>query len=165
MLSKLSIICVLVLPRIDSRNSFVDGYAKIWYVNFKKLKIILPISLVFLPGPTTYLGSFVLYVGFLSNPAFSTKMIILYLNSLNSQAPSYLSDLVQLHVPCRELRSSADTRLLRLPSAHLKFSGRRAFFCEEPILWNNNLLCSLRHYSSAVPFKSTLKTSSGLWMH
>ena len=45
------------------------------------------------------------------------------------------SDLVQVHVPSRQLHSSADTRLLRLPPAHLKrSSGRRAFFYQAPAI-------------------------------
>ena len=52
---------------------FLLGAPKIWYVNFKKFKIRLP-ALVVLSGVTTYyLRSFMLYTGFLSNPAFSTK--------------------------------------------------------------------------------------------
>ena len=43
---------------------------------------MLPASLVVLPGLTTYLRSFVLYTGFLSNPAFNTKFLFLPLNGL-----------------------------------------------------------------------------------
>ena len=42
------------------------------------------------------------------------KGIILTFRSLNSQTPSCLFDLMQLYVPSRQLRSSADTPL-RLP--------------------------------------------------
>ena len=36
----------------------------------------------------------------------------------------------ELYIPSRQLRSSADTLLLRLLSAHLKSYGRRAFFLQ-----------------------------------
>ena len=71
---------------------------------------------------------------------------------------------IQICFPSRQLRSSADTRLLRLPSAHLKSSGERAFLHQGPLLWNN-LPYSLRHSSSIPSFKFALKThllSSGL---
>ena len=55
---------------------------------------------------------------------------------ISNQAPSYLSDLIQQYIPSRQIRSSADTRL---PSADLKSSGRRAFFYQSPLLWNNSL--------------------------
>ena len=67
-------------------------------------------SLAVLPGLTTYSRFFVRYTGFLSNLAFSTN--ILTFKSVKNQAPSYLSKLIELHVPSRQLRSSADTQLL-----------------------------------------------------
>ena len=87
---------------------------------------------------------------------------ILIFKSLNS--PSCLSDLIQLYVTSSQPRSSAHTRLLRLPSAHLKSSGRRAFFYQSPLLWNK-LRYSLLHSSFMASFKSTPKShlfSSGL---
>ena len=125
-------LCLVLITVIH----FLLGAPKIWYVNFKKFKIRLT-ALVVLSGLTTYyLRSFVLYTGFLSNPAFSTIFFLLVLTfkSLNNQTPSCLSDLIQLYVPSRQLRSSADTRLLRLPSTHLKSSGRRVFFYQAPLL-------------------------------
>ena len=62
------------------------GDPKIWYVNFKKFKIMLPASSVILPGLTTYLQSFMIYTGFLLNLAFSTK----YLFSISEQPRSKL---------------------------------------------------------------------------
>ena len=37
--------------------------------------------------------------------------------------PSYLSDLLKFYIPSRQLRSSSDTLLLRIPSFHLKSFG------------------------------------------
>ena len=54
--------------------------------------------------------------------------ILLTFKSLANQAPSYLSDLIQLYVPSRQLRSSANTRLFRLQSTHLRSCGQRASF-------------------------------------
>ena len=76
--------------------------------------------------------------------------------SLNNQ-PSCRSDLIQLYVPSRQLRSPADTRLLRLSSAHHKSSGRHAFFYQLPLLWDNQPY-SLRHSSSTALFRSFLRT-------
>ena len=47
------------------------------------------------------------------------NILPLTFKSLNNQAPSYLFDLIHLYIPSRQLRSSADTRPLRLPSAQL----------------------------------------------
>ena len=43
------------------------------------------------------------------------RLLLLIFKSLSNQAPSYRSNLFQLCVPSRQLRSSADIRLLRLP--------------------------------------------------
>ena len=55
------------------------------------------------------------------SPVCNLRAVILLLTikSSNNQAPSYLSDLIQLYVPSRQLRSSSDIRLIRLPSANL----------------------------------------------
>ena len=161
-LSKLSIICALVPSRIDYCNSFVAGCAKNLICKLQKVENNVA-HLISLSARTDHVSRILRALHWLPvDSRIQYKIIILYFKSLNSQAPSHLSDLVQLHVPSRELRSSADTRLLRLPSAHLKFSGLRAFFYQAPMLWNNNLPYFLRHYSSAVSFKSALKASSGL---
>ena len=73
---------------------------------------------------------------------------------------------IQLYVSSRQLRSSANIRILRLPPAHLKSCDQRAFFCQAPILWKNPSY-TLRHCSSIASFQSALKThlfSSGLSM-
>ena len=62
-----------------------------------------------------------------------------FLNHWTTTAPACLSDLIQLHAPSRQLRSSTDTRLLRLSSALLESPHRRAFYCQAPLLWNNQL--------------------------
>ena len=60
-----------------------------WTVNFKTM---LPTSSVVLTYLTTYLRSFELCTGFLSNPVFCAKFfLLLTFLSLNNSAPSYLS--------------------------------------------------------------------------
>ena len=88
--------------------------------------------------PHTCLRSFVLCTGFLTNLCSIHGLILLLTFDLlnNRWSTSCLSDLL-LYVPSRQIRSSADTRLLRLPSLPLKFSGQRAFFHQAPLLWNN----------------------------
>ena len=68
--------------------------------------------------------------------------------------PTCLSDLIQLYVPSRQLRSSADTRLLPLPSAHLKSSGRRLFLSVTITLEQWNSL----HYPNLYIASAALKT-------
>ena len=85
------------------------------------------------------------------------KLLLLVYKCLTNQGPSYLSDLLDLHVPTRQLRSSNDSRLLRIPSYRLKTVGYRSFSRQAPILWNS-LPFSLRHSTSLSSFKTALKT-------
>ena len=85
------------------------------------------------------------------------KLLLLVYKCLTNQGPSYLSDLLDLYVPTRQLRSSNDSRLLRIPSYRLKTVGYRSFSRQAPILWNS-LPFSLRHSVSISSFKTALKT-------
>ena len=44
------------------------------------------------------------------------KLASLFFQSLNGSAPMYLSDILHFYTPSRPLRSSADTRVFRIPS-------------------------------------------------
>ena len=56
---------------------------------------------------------------------------LLTFKSLNNQAPSYLFDFIQLYIPSCKLRLPANIQLFRLPSTHLKSSGRRTITLEQ----------------------------------
>ena len=60
------------------------------------------------------------------------KLLFLAFRSVNNEGPSYLSDL-KLYIPSRLLRSSSDSRLLRIPSFRLKSFGRRKFSYIRPL--------------------------------
>ena len=74
-----------------------------------------------------------------------------------SSTPQYLADLLQIYTPSRTLRSTADTRKLKIPLFKKKYSGQRSFSCEGPVTWNN-LPFSIRHTQTYSSFKSQLKT-------
>ena len=77
--------------------------------------------------------------------------------SVNGSAPTYLSDLLHLYIPSRQLRSSADTRVFRIPFFRTKSSGQRSFSYQAPRIWNK-FPASICHASSVRSFKSSLKT-------
>ena len=83
------------------------------------------------------------------------KLLLLTWKALHDMAPSYICELINLHVPSRQLRSS-NKRLLNVPrtfSSH----GDRAFCSSAPKLWNS-LPADLRLCDSLDMFKKTLKT-------
>ena len=96
-------------------------------------------------------------IGSLLKKRADYKLASLCFKSLNGSAPTYLSDLLHLYTPSWQLRSSADTRVFRIPSFRTKSSGHRSFSYQAPTTWNK-LPTSIRHASSVSSFKSSLKT-------
>ena len=85
------------------------------------------------------------------------KLLLLAFNSVINDGSSYLSDLQKFYIPSRQLRSSSDSHLLRIPSFRLKSFGQRKFSYQASVLWNF-LPISLHHSNSASAFKSALTT-------
>ena len=69
-----------------------------------------------------------------------------------------MSDLLCLYVPSRSLRSSADTRIFRIPTRKKQYQGQRAFSHLGPVTWNK-LPYSVRHAKTQSQFKTQLKTT------
>ena len=63
------------------------------------------------------------------------KILVLTFRALHGQAPPYISDLIELHVPACTLRSSGH-RLLMVSFTHFKTRGDRSFQVVAPKLWN-----------------------------
>ena len=84
------------------------------------------------------------------------KIILLTFKSLHGLAPGYLSDLLKIYNPPRQLRSK-NKMLLEVPKTVLKTYGDKAFAYAAPTLWNS-LPEELRTTSSIELFKRHLKT-------
>ena len=85
------------------------------------------------------------------------KLSLLCFKIISHQAPIYLSELLHLYTPSRQLRSSTDTRVFRIPSFRTMSCGQRSFSYQAPFIWNQ-LPVSVRHSTSVSSFKSSLKT-------
>ena len=72
-------------------------------------------------------------------------------------SPCYLADLLSVYTPSRNLRSIADTRLLRVPRVRTRTFGHRSFSFAAPTVWNS-LPFEIRHLKSTASFKTALKT-------
>ena len=77
--------------------------------------------------------------------------------AITGSAPSYLSELLHLYSPSRSLRSSSDTRMLKLQCFNRKTHGFRTFSHFGPHI-RNNFLQDIRHSATFSSFKSKLKT-------
>ena len=86
------------------------------------------------------------------NARIQYKICCLSFSAINSSCPQYLADLLKIYAPSHQLRSSADTCTLYIPSVHTKTYGQRAFSHSAPTLWNN-LSKAIRNSESALSFK------------
>ena len=86
------------------------------------------------------------------------KLALLCYKSLNGLSPSYLSDLLTIYTPSRQLRSSSDSHILQISRFHARTLGERSFSFQAPSFWNN-LPSALRTSNSLSSFKSSLKTT------
>ena len=68
------------------------------------------------------------------------------------------TDLLRPCVPSRLLRSSADTRIFRIPKRKNKFKGQRAFSHLGPVTWNK-LPYRVRHAQTQSHFKIQVKNT------
>ena len=64
------------------------------------------------------------------------KLSSLCFGAITSTGPVYLSDLLKIYTPSRQLRSSADIRILCIPSVNTKSYGVLSFSYTAPTLWN-----------------------------
>ena len=84
------------------------------------------------------------------------KVATLCYNSFTESYPVYLSELLTVYRPSRQLRAISDTRTFRIPFTKTKTFGQRAFSFTGPTEWNS-LPYHVRH-SVSTSFKQALKT-------
>ncbi|KAK7105219.1 hypothetical protein V1264_016626 [Littorina saxatilis] len=65
--------------------------------------------------------------------------------------------MLNVYIPSRQLRSSSDSRMLRIPHVRTKAFGHRSFSYAAPKIWNS-LPYDIRHIDSTPSFKAALKT-------
>ena len=76
-------------------------------------------------------------------------------NALNGRSPQYISDLVSVYVPNRNLRSQ-NCYMLQVPKLQ-SLAGEKSFLYSAPILWNS-LPVNVKNATSIDSFKIGIKT-------
>ena len=84
------------------------------------------------------------------------KLSTLCHSFFSDTASFYLSDLLRVYSPSRQLRSSSDSRTLRIPHIKTKTFGHRSFSHAAPSVWNP-LPHETRHIQSTTAIKAFLK--------
>ncbi|KAK7090564.1 hypothetical protein V1264_010341 [Littorina saxatilis] len=152
-----TLLCAFVLSRLDYCNSILSGSPN--YI-IEKLQRVQnhAARLIFRSSKHDHITPLLQTLHWLPvQQRIQFKISTLCFRNFDLSSPSYLSDLLDVYSPSRSLRSSADTRLFRIPSARTKTYGQRTFSYQAPSIWNQ-LPHSLRHSTSMQSFKTSLKT-------
>ena len=78
-------------------------------------------------------------------------------SAINGSGLAYLSELLHVDTPSRTLRSSSDTRMLKIQQYKRKTRDFCTFSCFGPHIWNS-LPQDLKHCSTLSSLKTKLKT-------
>ena len=85
------------------------------------------------------------------------KILTLTYKAMHGESPTYISDLLEVYKPKRELRSANKTVSLTVPICRLVRYGDRSFMHAAPKLWNS-LPADVRDADTLASFKKRLKT-------
>ena len=151
-----TLICAFVLSRIDYCNSLFAGLPKYMTERLQRIQNHAA-RVIYRAKKYDHVSPLLHSLHWLSvSNRISYKISCLTFSSLFDAGPSYLSDLLQIYTPSRQLRSSADNRTLKTTRFQTS-AGVRSFSFQAPTTWNK-LPFSLRHSDSISSFKSKLKT-------
>ena len=85
------------------------------------------------------------------------KVAFMCFHAINGSGPTYFSELLHIYTPSRTLRSSSDSRMLKIQQYKRKTHGCRIFTYFGPYVWNS-LPQDIRQCSILPSFKTKLKT-------
>ena len=153
-----TLLCAFVLSKLDYCNSLLSGSPKHLLDKLQKVQNSAA-RLVFKALKHKHIKPLLQKLHWL--PVVSRiqyKVATLCYNSFTESYPVYLSELLTVYRPSRQLRSISDTRTFRIPFTKTKTFGQRAFSFTGPTQWNL-LPYDVRHSVSTSSFKQALKTN------
>ena len=151
-----TLVCALVLSRLDYANSLLAGCPKHLVDKLQKVQNSAA-RLVLKTKKRDHITPVLRNLHWLPIQArIQYKAIMLCHKFFLNKVPAYFSDILSVYHPNRPLRSSSDDRILRVPKVK-KQHGERSFSRVGPTLWNT-LPSEMRHTDSSSSFKRLLKT-------
>ena len=152
-----TLVSAFVLSRLDNCNSLLFGCPQ--YLLKKLQKVQNNAARLFLRvSKTDHISPHLASLHWLPiDSRIQYKLSSLCYNCLNSTAPDYLTELLRIFKPTRQLRSSSDTSILCIPTVRTHSLGQRSFSYAAPTVWNT-LPYEIRSSNTSSYFKSSLKT-------
>ena len=153
-MSPKKLLCAFVLSRLNYSNSLLAGCPKYLLSKLQKVQNNAA-RLIFRTTRTAHFTPMLHSLHWLpTEQRIEYKLSLLCFKIISHQAPIYLSELLHLYIPSRQLCSSTDTRVFRIPSFRTKSCGQRPFSCQAPVIWNQ--LPVSFHHSEQSPVVSAL---------
>ena len=152
-----TLICAFALSRFDDCNALLSGSPKHLLDRLQKVQNNAA-RLIYRSSKFSHVTPLLHTLHWLpTEKGIDFKLASLCFKFLNGSAPTYLSDLLRLHIPFQQLCPLPDIRVFRIPSFRTKSSGQRSFSYHAPTTWNKPPT-AIRHVSSVSSFRSSLKT-------
>ena len=152
-----TLVSAFVLSRLDYCNSLLSGCPQYLLNRLQKVQNNAA-RLILKASKTDHITPHLRTLHWLLIDArIKYKLCSLCYGAITFTGPVYLSNLLKIHTSSRQLRSSADIRILCIPSVNTKPYGERSFSYTAPTLWNT-LPKNIRFSQSISSSKPTLKT-------
>jgi hypothetical protein len=152
-----TLVCAFVLSRLDYCNSLLSGSPKHFIDKLQKVQNSAA-RLVLKAKKRDHVTPLLHSLHWLPVQArIDYKLSVLCHNFFSDSCPSYITELLNVYSPSRQLRSSADVRILSVPKTLTKTYGERSFSFCAPKQWNS-LPSHIRNIPTTQAFKAALKT-------
>ena len=132
-----TLLCAFVLSKLDYCNSLLSGSQKHLVHKLQKVKNCAA-RLVFKARKHKHIKPLLQKLHWLPIVSrIQDKVATVCYNSFTESYPVYLSELLTVYHPSRQLRSISDTRTFRIPFTKTKTFGQRASSFAGPTQWNS----------------------------
>ena len=150
------LVCSFVLSRLDYCNSLLVGLPKFQLQRLQRIQNHAA-RLIFKQPKWCHVTPLLKRLRWLPiNARIDYKLACLAYSFFNGHCSSFVSNSFVVYKPNRQLRSTNDKRIFKLPSFRTISYGKRRFLYRAPVFWNS-LPRSVRELTSPIVFKRVLK--------